>query len=267
MQSRKPAPGSDSETGEQSGACRLKTHLSDTLLLKGLPGLWERRTLTVSAPLTLSKTSSIDQRVPCKFLKRVLSTLWGPTLDYFFSLRSHPTPRLAHTAPNQLTPSPWLSKYLRLHLLNSLLLLGPAPCCSVYQLHFLLPVPTVVVVFQPLSPSWLFVTTWTAARQASLSSTISWPVLQFNSIESAILLHYLILRRPLLLLPSVFTPTHPPGGDLKVTFHRKLLSITSWPFLGEVGQPHPPTLVSVLPQTSLWVLDSQSPSSNLAIAW
>ena len=41
-----------------------------------------------------------------------------------------------------------------------------------------------VVVDQLLSGVQLFVTPWTAAHQASLSSTISWSLLKFMSIES-----------------------------------------------------------------------------------
>jgi len=44
-----------------------------------------------------------------------------------------------------------------------------------------------------------------AAHQASLSFTISWSFLKLVSIESVMLSNHLILCRPLLLLPSVFT--------------------------------------------------------------
>ena len=47
-------------------------------------------------------------------------------------------------------------------------------------------------------------TTWTAARQASLSSTLSRSLLKFVSIESVMLSNHLILCHSLLLLPSVF---------------------------------------------------------------
>ena len=47
------------------------------------------------------------------------------------------------------------------------------------------------------------VTPWTAARQASLSFTISWSLLKSMSIESVMPSNHLILRC-LLLLPSVF---------------------------------------------------------------
>ena len=47
-------------------------------------------------------------------------------------------------------------------------------------------------------------TPWTAARQASQSSSISQGLLKFMSIESVTLANHLILCRPLLLLPSIF---------------------------------------------------------------
>ena len=59
-------------------------------------------------------------------------------------------------------------------------------------------------VVQSLSCVWLFVTPWTAARQASLSFTISWSLLKLMFIEFVILSSHLILCHPLLLLPSIF---------------------------------------------------------------
>ena len=47
-------------------------------------------------------------------------------------------------------------------------------------------------------------TPWTAAHEASLSSTISWSLLKLMSIESVRLSNHLILCLHLLLLPSVF---------------------------------------------------------------
>ena len=61
-----------------------------------------------------------------------------------------------------------------------------------------------LVVVPSLSSVWLFATQWTAARQASLSFTISQTLLKFMSIESVMLSHHLILRSPLFLLPSTF---------------------------------------------------------------
>ena len=60
-----------------------------------------------------------------------------------------------------------------------------------------------VVVVQSLSCVLLFVTTWTAARQASLSFIISQSLLKLMSIELMMPSNHLILCRPLLLLPSI----------------------------------------------------------------
>ena len=61
-----------------------------------------------------------------------------------------------------------------------------------------------VVVVQSLSPVWLSVASWTAARQASLSFTISRSFLKLISMESVMPSKHLIFRHPLLLLPSIF---------------------------------------------------------------
>ena len=50
----------------------------------------------------------------------------------------------------------------------------------------------------------IFVTPWTAARQASLSIINSWSLLKLTSIELVMPPNYLILCHPLLLLPSIF---------------------------------------------------------------
>ena len=57
---------------------------------------------------------------------------------------------------------------------------------------------------QSLSLVWLFVTPWTAARQASLSITNSRSSLRLMSIESVMPSSHLILCRPLVLPPSIF---------------------------------------------------------------
>ena len=57
---------------------------------------------------------------------------------------------------------------------------------------------------QSLSRVRLFVTPWTAARQASLSITNSWSLLKLMSIESVMTSNHLILCRPLLQPPSIF---------------------------------------------------------------
>ena len=62
----------------------------------------------------------------------------------------------------------------------------------------------VISSVQSLSCVWLFVTPWTAARQASLSITNSQSLLKLMSIESVMPSNHLILCCPLLLLPSIF---------------------------------------------------------------
>ena len=57
---------------------------------------------------------------------------------------------------------------------------------------------------QLLSHVQLFVTPWTAARQASLSITNSWSLFKLMSIESVMPSNHFILSLPLLLLPSIF---------------------------------------------------------------
>ena len=64
--------------------------------------------------------------------------------------------------------------------------------------------PRVAVVVHSLSHVWLFATPWTAAWQASLSSTISWSLLNLMTIEAVTPSNHLILCHPLLLLPSIF---------------------------------------------------------------
>ena len=61
------------------------------------------------------------------------------------------------------------------------------------------------VIFQSLSRVHLFATPWTTARQASLFFTTSWSFLKLMTIVLVIPSNHLILCRPLLLLPSIFS--------------------------------------------------------------
>ena len=79
----------------------------------------------------------------------------------------------------------------------------------------------VIVVVQLLSYVRLFVTPSTAARQASLSITISWSLLRRMSTESAMPSNHLVFCHPLLLLPSIFP-------NIKVFSNQSALCIT-WP--------------------------------------
>ena len=59
-------------------------------------------------------------------------------------------------------------------------------------------------VAESLSHVQFFAAPWTAARQASLSFTVSWSLLKLMSIESVRSSNHLILCYPLLLPPSIF---------------------------------------------------------------
>ena len=69
-----------------------------------------------------------------------------------------------------------------------------------------------MVVVQLLSGVRLFVTPWTAARQASLSFTISRSLLKLMSIESVMPCSHLVLCHP--LLPSIFPSIRIFSNDL-----------------------------------------------------
>ena len=78
-----------------------------------------------------------------------------------------------------------------------------------------------MVVLQSLSCVQLFGNPWTAARQASLSFTISWSLLKLMSIKSVMPSNHPILCRPLLLLPLIFP-------SIRVSPNKSVLHI-SWP--------------------------------------
>ena len=74
---------------------------------------------------------------------------------------------------------------------------------------------------QSLSRVQLFVTPWTAARQASLSITNSQSLLKLMFIELVVPSNHLILCCPLFLLPSIFP-------SIRVFSNKWVLPIT-WP--------------------------------------
>ena len=75
---------------------------------------------------------------------------------------------------------------------------------SITWVRCLSSVVTIVVVVQLPSCVLLFVTSWATACQAPVSSTVSWSLLKFMSIESVMLSNQLILCFPLFFLPSIF---------------------------------------------------------------
>ena len=79
---------------------------------------------------------------------------------------------------------------------------------------------------QLLSHVWLFETPWTAAYQASLSSTISQSLLKFRPIESVIISNHLILCCPLLLVCVLSHFSHVQlFGTLWIVAHQASLSM------------------------------------------
>ena len=74
---------------------------------------------------------------------------------------------------------------------------------------------------QSLSHVRLFVTPWTAARQASLSITNSWSLLKRMSMEPVMPSNHLILCHHLLLPPSIFPSIR--------AFSNELALHISWP--------------------------------------
>ena len=73
--------------------------------------------------------------------------------------------------------------------------------CSI---QFLSQIARGYVAVQSLSHVWLFATRWTAARQASLTFTISQSLLKLMYIKLVMPSNHLILPQLLLLLPSIF---------------------------------------------------------------
>ena len=74
---------------------------------------------------------------------------------------------------------------------------------------------------QSLSHVWFFATPWTAARQTSLSITNSRNLFKLISTESVMPSNHLILCRPLLLPPSIFS-------SIRVFFNESVLR-NRWP--------------------------------------
>ena len=75
---------------------------------------------------------------------------------------------------------------------------------SINKLRYSNLLATQFSLVQLLSHVLLFVTPWTAARQASLSITNSQSLLKLMSIELVMPSNHLILHSPLLLPPSIF---------------------------------------------------------------
>ena len=119
-------------------------------------------------------------------MKLYVANRWAVVLEISFSwaqVYGWSKPRLIIVCGEDLSASrPWRSYW---HHLNS-------ACSSI-----------AVVVVQSLSHVWLFAIPGTAARQASLSFTISQSLLKLTSIESVMPSSHLILCHPLFLMPLI----------------------------------------------------------------
>ena len=94
-------------------------------------------------------------------------------------------------------------------------------------LHSIVLVSLIAVVQSP-SHIRLFATPWTAARQASLSLTTFWSLPKFMFIALVMPSSQLILWRPLLLLPSIFSRIRDFSSELSVCIRwRKYWNISA----------------------------------------
>ena len=154
----------------------LLSHLSGTLLSGKF--LWKRQERPFSFPIGWTKEVAAEM-----LSSRAVSNL--RTRRY-----SSGPERLSYGAVSQLWSSPCKDDYLlnrRSERIES------HTCYQVVQFSSV----------QSLSRVRLFATPWIAARQASLSITISQSSLKLTSIESVMPSSHLILCRPLLLLPPI----------------------------------------------------------------
>ena len=86
-----------------------------------------------------------------------------------------------------------------------------------------------------LSRVRLFATSWTVARQASLSITNSWSLLKLMSIESVMSTNHLILCCPLPLLPSVLPSIMVFSNESVLCIsYGKTIALTRRTFVGKV---------------------------------
>ena len=104
----------------------------------------------------------------------------------------------------------------------------------------------------------LFVTPWTAARQASLAITNSQNLLKLMSTESVMPSNYLILRCPLLLLPSIFP-------NLSI-FSNESVLLVRWPkyWSFTTGAPRGPVVKNSPTKSQVWSLIREDSTSYRA---
>ena len=99
----------------------------------------------------------------------------------------------------------------------------------------------VLVAVLSLSQAWLFVTPWTVAHWALLTSTISWGLLRFMSTEAVVPSNHLILCH-LLLLPLILPSIRVFSSELAL--HSRWSKYQSFSFSISPSNEHP-GLISV----------------------
>ena len=156
---------------------------------------WARNLLSTD----VHSSNRLVQSLILKDLK--INLLWRSVtcVNYYHLLRRMCVRRLIHSAPSTSVSSASTdSTDLRWKISGEKLQKFPKSwiwiCCTGNSLLLLF---SCSVVHDSTTP-------WTAARQASLSFTVSQSLLRLMSIESVIPSNHLILYQPLLLPPSVF---------------------------------------------------------------
>ena len=176
------------------GLARSKAHYNFSLVV------WSS-----SEPLIHHQT--VSGAPPCSLRRKLWTTLFWNQAGH--GIRMEGVQRTAGESGGSLGPwtlcwvSEWTSGPLCLHwlLYKTNLLSWSWSHCEGF-------------VVQSLSHVQLFAISWTAACQASLSFTISWSLLKLMFTESVMPSNYVILCRPLLLLPQSF----PASGSFPVSW-------------------------------------------------
>ena len=192
--------------------------------------------------LAQGSTSKVPPTVTILYLKRMGALLWGWRLGSFT-----PGNDLCHKQGCEIKGGHWASPWATLN--GGLLILcytglfslwyrwaevqsenvwgcsfpSTNPPCIALRCKLTRGASLVVTaVVQSLSHVQLFATPWTAARQATLSFTISWSLFKLMSIKSVMPSNHPVLCHPLLLLPSIFPSIRIFSNELAL---RKVLEL------------------------------------------
>ena len=118
-----------------------------------------------------------------------------------------------------------------------------------------------IAVVQLLSHIQIFVSPWTVAYQASLSSTVSQSLLKIISVKLVMLFNNLILCCPLLLLSSIFPSIRVFSNELALHIRWQSigasLSATIFPMNNQGWFPiRLPSLTSLQPKRLSWIFSN-----------